>query len=70
MTPVYASVPRANARLNGRSSQPKAASMPRCSRSFGAPCYLSSSADSAGDRVSELTAEMTVLMAIVSANCR
>ena len=43
--------------------------MPRASQSFGASWPLSSSADSAGDKVSELKAEMTVEKAMVSANC-
>ena len=44
--------------------------MPRCKRSGAAPCGLSSTAASAGDSVSELNAEMAVLIAIVSANWR
>ena len=43
--------------------------MPRVSASGCAPCGLSSSADSAGLSVSELIAEITVEIAIVSANC-
>ena len=43
--------------------------MPRVSASGRAPCGLSSSADSAGLSVSELIAEITVEIAIVSANC-
>jgi hypothetical protein len=43
--------------------------MPRVSASFGASWPLSSRAASAGDIVSEFTAEMTVDIAIVSANC-
>ena len=34
-----------------------------------APCSLSSSAESAGESVRELNAEITVLIAMVSANC-
>ncbi len=44
--------------------------MPRVSTSFGAPCAFSSSAASAGESVSELIAEITVEIAIVSANWR
>jgi hypothetical protein len=44
--------------------------MTRDKPSFGASLPLSSSAASAGDRVSELNAEMTVEKAIVRANCR
>ncbi len=43
--------------------------MPRESQSFGASWPRSSSADKAGDSVSELKAEMMVEMAMVSANC-
>ena len=43
--------------------------MPRVSQSFGASRGRSSSALSAGDSVSELNAEITVLIAIVTANC-
>ena len=42
--------------------------MPRVSASGFAPCGLSSTAASAGDSVSELNAEITVEMAMVSAN--
>jgi hypothetical protein len=38
--------------------------------SFGASCDFSSNAASAGDSVSELMAEITVEIAMVSANCR
>jgi hypothetical protein len=44
--------------------------MPRVSASGLEPCGLSSRAASAGDRVSELNAEMMVEMAMVSANWR
>ncbi len=44
--------------------------MPRVSRSFGSPWPLSSVAASAGESVSELNAEITVEIAIVSANWR
>ena len=43
--------------------------MSRVGASGAAPCGLSSRAASAGDRVSELIAEITVEMAIVTANC-
>ena len=43
--------------------------MARVSRSFGASCGLSRMALSAGDRVSELNAEITVEIAMVTANC-
>ena len=43
--------------------------MPRVRASFGASCGRSRMAQSAGDRVSELKAEITVLIAIVTANC-
>jgi hypothetical protein len=43
--------------------------MTRASASRGAPCGCSSLAASAGDRVSELMAEITVEMAMVTANC-
>ena len=42
--------------------------MARVSQSFGASWPLSSSAASAGDKVSELIAEITVEIAMVSAN--
>ena len=61
---------RANARLNGRNSQPKQRLSTRVGRSAGAPRGLSSTAASAGDSVSELNAEISVENAIVSANCR
>ena len=44
--------------------------MPRVSASFGASWPFSSNAARAGDKVSELIAEITVEMAIVSANWR
>lgn len=43
--------------------------MARVSRSGDWSCGCSISADSAGLSVSELKAEITVLMAIVTANC-
>ena len=43
--------------------------MMRVGRSFSASCGRSSLAASAGDRVSELIAEITVEMAMVTANC-
>ena len=56
-------------RLKPRKNQPNTRSMPRVSASFGASWAFSSSAASAGDSVSELKAEITVEIAIVSANC-
>ena len=41
----------------------------RVTRSGAAPCGFNSTAESAGDSVSELNAEMMVLMAMVNANC-
>ena len=43
--------------------------MPRVSQSFFAPRGCSKMAASAGDSVSELKAEITVEIAIVTANC-
>ena len=57
-------------RLKRRKKRPNTRSMPRVSESGCAPCGLSSTAASAGDSVSELNAEITVEMAIVSANWR
>ena len=48
---------------------PELASMARERKSFFAPCGCNSTAESAGLRVSELKAEMTVEMAMVMANC-
>jgi hypothetical protein len=48
---------------------PKARSISHDSLSGFAPCGFSSSAARAGDSVSELKAEMTVEIAMVSANC-
>ena len=62
-------MPRPKTALKPRNSQPKILSIHRVSASFGAACDLSSSAASAGERVSELIAEMTVEIAMVSANC-
>ena len=58
-----------NTLLKRRKNPPKTRSMPRVSASGRAPCGLSSSAASAGLSVSELIAEITVEIAIVSANC-
>jgi hypothetical protein len=44
--------------------------MPRASQSLCSLCGLSSAAASAGLNVSELTAEITAEIAMVSANCR
>ena len=68
--PEYRSEARAKPRLNGLNSQPNRVSITRPSQSFFAPCGLSRIAASAGDRVSELIAEITVEIAMVSANCR
>jgi hypothetical protein len=57
-------------RLKPRKNQPKLRSRKRVSRSGGAPCGLSRMALSAGDKVSELIAEITVEKAMVRANCR
>jgi len=57
-------------RLNGRNSQPNARSMKRVGRSLGASWARRRRAASAGLSVSELKAEITVEMAMVSANCR
>jgi hypothetical protein len=56
-------------RLNGRKNQPSRRSISRERISFGAPCVCSNLAASAGDKVSELIAEITVEIAIVTANC-
>jgi hypothetical protein len=56
--------------LNGLKIPPSRRSSSRVSRSGGAPCGRSRMALSAGERVSELNAEMTVEKAIVRANCR
>ena len=58
----------ANSWLKRAKKRPNTLSMPRVSASGCAPCGLSSTAASAGDSVSELNAEMTVEMAMVSAN--
>jgi hypothetical protein len=55
--------------LNQRKNPPNSVSIPRVSQSLGASCGRNSRALSAGDRVSELKAEITVLIAIVTANC-
>jgi hypothetical protein len=62
-------MPRPKARLKSAKKPPRAFSIASVRRSLGASCPLSSSAASAGERVSELTAEITVEMAMVSANC-
>jgi hypothetical protein len=63
-------MPAPKTRLKRRKNQPNALSMPRVKISFGASWDLSSMAASAGDSVNELIAEMTVEIAIVSANWR
>jgi len=56
-------------RLNGPNTQPNARSIPREMASFGALRACSSLAASAGDKVNELIAEITVEIAMVTANC-
>jgi hypothetical protein len=60
----------AKKRLKGLNSQPSAASIIFWKRSLGASWRLRSTAARAGDRVSELKAEITVEMAMVRANWR
>ena len=67
--PWYRSELALKKRLNGPNTQPNARSIRRDSISFGASCDFSSFAARAGDRVSELIAEITVEIAIVTANC-
>ncbi|MNV34907.1 hypothetical protein D3C71_1263410 [compost metagenome] len=67
--PLYASEPRWNRRLKPRNRPPNTLSIPRVSASLGSLWPLSSSADRAGDSVSELIAEITVEIAMVTANC-
>ncbi len=55
--------------LNQLKKRPKTRFMPRVSQSGLSWWLLSSRADKAGDRVSELKAEITVEMAMVMANC-
>src|SRR3546814_20377881 len=70
VTPVaYESEARPKKRLNQLKNPPNTRFMPRVSQSGLSWCPLSSRADSAGDRVRELNAEITVEMAIVMANC-
>ena len=66
---VYVRDAQSKNRLNGRNSQPNRNSITLVTASFFASCPRSSSAESAGESVSELNAEMTVLIAIVTANC-
>ena len=61
---------RVEAAVEEPNGLPSTFSMPRASQSFGASCGFSSAAASAGLSVSELNAEITVEIAIVSANCR
>jgi hypothetical protein len=56
--------------LNRRKNQPNRRSAARCTASREASRGLSSREASAGLKVSELIAEITVEIAIVSANCR
>ena len=60
---------RVKKRLKPRKNQPNSVSATRCTRSRGAPCGSSNRDASAGLNVSELNAEITVEIAIVSANC-
>jgi hypothetical protein len=70
VTPVpYDSDARPNILLNQLKKRPKTRFMPRVSQSGLSWWLLSRMADSAGDRVSELKAEITVEMAMVMANC-
>jgi hypothetical protein len=69
MRPWYSDELRLKKRLNGWNTQPNARSMKRDSASLGAPCACSNLAASAGESVSELIAEITVEMAMVTANC-
>ncbi|MNY71124.1 hypothetical protein D3C86_2093980 [compost metagenome] len=55
--------------MKPRNRPPNTLSMPRVSASLGSLWPLSSKALSAGDRVNELIAEITVEIAIVTANC-
>ncbi|MNJ67163.1 hypothetical protein D3C77_633070 [compost metagenome] len=56
--------------MNGPNNQPpNRRSSTREKRSLGAWCSCSNTAASAGDRVRELKAEITVEMAMVKANC-
>jgi len=57
-------------RLNGRNNQPpNSLSSILEKRSFGASWLRSNTAARAGDKVSELKAEITVEIAMVKANC-
>ena len=66
----YRSDARVKKRLNGRKTQPNRRSIARCSRSRGAPAGFRRTAESAGESVSAVNAEMTVEKAIVIANWR
>ena len=67
--PPYLLEPLANSLLKPPKKRPSTRSMPRVSASLGAWWSFSSMAARAGDSVSELMAEITVEMAMVSANC-
>src|SRR5690606_24546221 len=70
VTPVaYESDARPKNRLNQLKNPPNTLFMPRVSMSGLSWWPLSSRADSAGDSVRELKAEITVEMAMVMANC-
>ena len=55
--------------LNQWKKRPNTLSMPRVTASLGASWGRSSRAAKAGDKVSELNAEITVEIAMVAANC-
>ncbi len=65
----YSCPDQVKTRLKGRKNQPNSRSMPEASQSFLASCGLSNTAHRAGERVSELKAEITVEIAMVMANC-
>ena len=65
----YSSLLRWKKLLNQRKKRPNSRSITRITASLGASCGRSRMAASAGDRVSELMAEITVEIAIVAANC-
>ena len=65
----YFSEVQKNALLNPAKNFPKQKSQARVKRSFFAPSPLRRMAQSAGDSVSDTTAEIIVGTAIVSANC-
>jgi len=66
----YFAAERLKKRLKRVKNQPSERSIQTVSRSLGASCGRSSNAASAGERVSELNAEIIVEIAIVSENWR